>query len=62
MVILFEVFYWVLGNYAFVEFRTPDEATNGFALNNVQIFEQVGHILIIFSFKLFFAFFLETRK
>jgi len=26
------------GNYAFVEFRTPEEATNGFALNNVSIY------------------------
>lgn len=29
------------GNYAFIEFRTPDEANNGFALNNVAIHGQV---------------------
>ena len=29
------------GNYAFVEFRTPEEANNGFALNNVAIHGQV---------------------
>jgi len=28
------------GNYAFIEFRTPEEASNGFALNNVSIFGQ----------------------
>jgi len=28
------------GNYAFIEFRTPDEANNGFALNNVAIHGQ----------------------
>lgn len=33
-----------IGNYAFVEFRTPEEATNGFALNNVTIFGQVGSL------------------
>lgn len=28
------------GNYAFVEFRTPEEATKGFCLNSVTIFGQ----------------------
>eukprot|EP01015_Nassula_variabilis_P006719 TRINITY_DN1511_c0_g2_i7.p1 TRINITY_DN1511_c0_g2~~TRINITY_DN1511_c0_g2_i7.p1 ORF type:complete len:465 (-),score=82.15 TRINITY_DN1511_c0_g2_i7:110-1504(-) len=28
------------GHYSFVEFRTPEEANNGFALNNVAIFGQ----------------------
>lgn len=28
------------GHYAFVEFRTPEEANNGFALNNVAIHGQ----------------------
>lgn len=30
-----------LGHYAFVEFRTPEEANNGFTLNNVALFGQV---------------------
>jgi len=29
------------GHYAFMEFRTPEEANNGFALNNVAIHGQV---------------------
>jgi len=29
------------GHYAFVEFRTPEEANNGFNLNNVAIHGQV---------------------
>lgn len=35
----------LLGHYGFVEFRTPEETTNGFALNNVAIFGQVGFFL-----------------
>jgi hypothetical protein len=33
------------GHYAFAEFRTPEEANNGFALNNVAIHGQVSLII-----------------
>lgn len=33
----------MLGHYAFVEFRTSEEANNGFALNNVALHGQVKH-------------------
>lgn len=35
------------GHYAFCEFRTPEEANNGFALNNVAIHGQVNFFYII---------------
>ena len=51
------------GHYAFVEFRTPEEANNGFNLNNVAIHGQVKIFLTIIYYR--YSFFLiaaQTRK
>jgi len=37
------------GHYAFVEFRSSEEANNGFLLNNISILGQVFYRVIIFS-------------
>lgn len=35
------------GHYAFVEFRTPEEASKGFLLNNISIMGQVINSFLI---------------